>query len=158
MCEILSRGKRVDNGEWVEGFLFVRKDTQGKIIETFIIVDAYEQITLGQRYVRSNLNQECFRVIPETVGRYTGLTANGKKIFEGDVLRYGLLAVPAVAVVKFGEYSFGSQFDMNCVGFYLEWTPRAKYYRTDLGFWVKQREIEIIGNVYDNPELLEVEE
>lgn len=147
MRESLFRGKYVVNGEWVEGYYVRLHDSKGH--ESHRIYTGYAETDCGDFY------PDWFEVDPATVGRYAGLTANGKKIFEGDVFRYGLLAVEAVAVVKFGEYSFGSKFDMNCVGFYVEWPPQAMYYRTDLGFWAKQRKIEIIGNIHDNPELLE---
>ena len=139
MREILFRGKRKDNGEWVEGYFA-------------------HYVRLGAPFIGfcNTLGTMMWcEVDPETVGQYTGLKdKNGKRIFEGDIFQYGFDEVAAVAVVKFGEFGFGSQFDMNQVGFYAEWNPRAMYYRTDLGFWVKQREIEIIGNVHDNPELL----
>lgn len=139
MRKILFRGKRLDNGEWIEGY-YAHYIRQGA---PFI----GHHNTLGTIM--------WYEVDPATIGQYTGLKdKNGKRIFEGDVFQYGFDEVAAVAVVKFGEFGFGSQFDMNQVGFYAEWNPRAMYYRTDLGFWVKQRDIEIIGNIHDNPELI----
>ena len=151
MREILFRGKRTDNGKFVEGFLFVRKDTKGETIDHFIILDAYEQITFGQRYVRSNLNQECFRVQLETAGQFTGKTdKNGKKVFEHDILQIftvwadGTKEKAGIGVVQWRE---------NDQCYVL--TTKEGYHIDDFGNYGRPEYYEVIGNIHDNPELLE---
>lgn len=72
MREILFRGKRTDNGEWVKGFPYITHGGEHQI-----------------RYYDSESNIEncSHTVIPDTLGRFTGLTdRNGVKIFEGDIV------------------------------------------------------------------------
>lgn len=130
MREILFRGKRVDSGEWVEGN-FIKDnwgDTYGELIYG-ILQDREAPAGLAGWIPK--------RVLPETVGEYTGLTdKNGKKIFEGDIIR------------------------SNSERGYIEYYPNDCAFDVvdDHGFyWLisEMSNIEVIGNIHDNPELLE---
>ena len=124
MREILFRGKTIGN-EWVYGNLSIIGDV------CFINED-----------MSFNKN-----VIPETVGQYTGLTdKNGKKIFEGDIVRIktSCNGEEATEITRVGyDYKF-------CGFFPMRWEESCD--GCDCYFAIE--EIEVIGNIHDNRELL----
>ena len=139
--EVIFRGKRADNGEWVEGDVLQTRYHSGHI----------EYQIMPQAPVSS-----AYPVIPETVGQYTGLTdKNGKKIFEGDIVKCTDMIndFEFNAVVEFGnpngEYNWGYQLKF----------ISGEESNFDILCWVDMKEtgayIEIIGNIHDNPELME---
>lgn len=144
MREILFKAKRTDNGEWVEGALF----------------DGEQYCVIGQQIKFSpDIENECkivgYRVERDTICQYTGLTdKNGQKIWENDIVCYhGEGDFKPCSVVKYGEYD--NMGNMDCyLGFYMDWFNERICLRKDIGFWAKEREIEVIGNVFDNAELV----
>ena len=126
--EILFRGKRTDNGEWVEGYLCEchHKDT-GKYDDA-----------IQEMFENGYIMHE---VIPETVGQYTGLTdKNGKKIFEGDICKHRS-NYSGNTVISVVTYTDGHFLALVC---------------ENSGFELSEK-LEVIGNVHDNGELLKGE-
>lgn len=127
MREILFRGKRKDNGEWVCGDLTQEGYFEDCSIEYF--VHYTDQDGLQRDYYK-------YDVVPETVGQYTGLTdRNGKKIFEGDIIRGFMDYGPAGLLERIVS-----------VGWHDKYGYQWNYFDVDT--------IEVIGNIHDNPELL----
>lgn len=161
MREILFRGKRLDNGEWVEGYLVVSKWYHEKLIYAILPIDIVF-------YPRCEIS-EWHEVERKTVGQFTGLfDKNGKKIFEGDIFKfkdevwssyytscgteYDSWDVENYGVVGFcddsGRFDFVRyKFDENSV--------EADLHENNfIEFADFVGELEVIGNVHDNPELL----
>lgn len=141
MREILFRGKRINNGEWVTGFYVHYDDTKDNHKDD---CDYIVGIHTGEHF-------PFFEVIPETVGQFTGLTdKNGKKIFEGDVVFCNSTYVNEMYYILFENLSF-------CYGElnnkYLTPIDDAEF-----GLYVSGCKLigyEVIGNIHDNPEILE---
>lgn len=142
MREILFRGKRIDNGEWVEGFYVERNGTSWiyPAGDPIISRSLARELRPGHSAKSTQkIMREVFPVDPKTVGQYTGLTANGKKIFEGDIFEWGYAGVK--------EFRYVVAYDAQLASFVGE---------RHFGFVsLNGIDIEIIGNIHDNPELLE---
>lgn len=128
MREILFRGKRVDNGEWVEGGILQFED--------YVAIVRHSDYHEWHDFVE---------VLPETVGQYTGLTdKNGKRIFEGDIVYCIANADCGNCVVIFEDGEFRLVPDR----YYKTYTTGGGYHA--IRCFIK----EVIGNIHDNPELI----
>lgn len=134
MREILFRGKRIDNGKCVYGDLVQSP--------AHCVVQIYEQDLCGDN----------FAVDPSTIGQYTGLTdKNGKKIFEGDIVditQYDSVHHKAYRCCRAKVFFSNFAFRTNAAPEYEDEEPLSYWFWHDCDF-------EVIGNIHDNPELLE---
>lgn len=122
MREILFRGKIVCDGDWAYGGI-----TWNSSRKKMLIHSDWE---------------EC-KVIPETVGQYTGLTdKNGKKIFEGDIVRWKKALYFVRWDSKNASFVFADDIDAD------------HYFITGFNMYITRKFGEVIGNIYDNKELI----
>ena len=132
MREIKFRGERIDNGEWAYGDLI--------------------NYVNGKTAIRNTESWLTHWVDPATVGQYTGLKdKGGTESYHKDIVRTN---AEQVGVVEFGSYSpTGNEWD-NTWGWFIQF-PNGGQISMDEHFrcWG-----EVVGNIYDNPELLEGDE
>lgn len=139
MREILFRAKRTTKNEFAYGSLYVcgRKDGKCEI----------------ENYNRDmNIERFAYAVIPETVGQYTGLTdKNGKKIFEGDIVHlYG----DEHSLSRYKGIDYNALVIFKDGGFCAIDGTEDDYAVRRYNFVSQNLYCEVIGNIYDNPELL----
>ena len=121
--EILFRGKRLDNGQWVEGNVQVPNKETLHVFNKWFMWD------------EKNIQRQ---VDPETVGQFTGMTdKKGKKLFEGDVYSMGEKNILYVVIFDKSQFIGKQVGNRSLAG--------LEYWKSD---------IEIVGSVHDNPELL----
>lgn len=94
-------------------------------------------------------------IIQGTICQCTGLKdKNGKLIWENDIVKD--IFSDTCAPIKYGSYQ--NCFDSTKaehIGFYVDWSGKyTKRYRKDLGYWINMVNAEVIGNIFDNPELI----
>lgn len=120
MRKILFRGKRIDNRKWVEGYLIKWQDGTATI-ET------------------GDSSLPAIAVIPETVGQYCTTDKNGKKIFEGDIIR---------------KTNKGRHPQIFIANIRTNFRVNEEVYYSPCDHFTESCEYEVIGNIHDNPELL----
>lgn len=134
MREILFRGKRTDNCEWAYGA--PTKDNHGEMVMVESTFECEEYNCRGAN---------CLYVDENTVGQYTGLTdKNGKRIFEGDILRLAYHPEEDVIIEWHdGRFNFRKRNH-----------PKDYGYERLCCVQIAVSHLRVIGNIYDNPELL----
>lgn len=135
----LCRGKRIDTGEWVEGFLVLFAGDDKNRFWQIKKVDDIKKPSISQTV----------RVNPSTICQCTGLKdKNGKLIWENDICdrkeQY-----PEIVKYCGGDWTLDYSYASH---------KESGVYYCNLGFYAEERKcVEVIGNIFDNPELLEVQ-
>lgn len=128
----LCRGKRIDTGEWVEGHLITDETDDSKCFIGYVI---------GTDEDGTPHDLDVVQIDPSTICQCTGLKdKNGKLIWENDIVRCG-----NTTVVAWNEH-----FASWCL------TKKGWMYHHFFGESQEPKDCEVIGNTFDNPELLEV--
>ena len=149
----LCRAKRTDNGEWIIGSL-IQSPYLGRV-RSWISSEQADKSRL-RSISTYQADWRAFEVRTDTICQCTGLKdKDGKLIWENDIVKYHF--GEEYAPIKCGVYQscFDSTKTGHC-GFYVDW-PENINRRKDLGYWINMVDAEIVGNIFDNPELLEAQ-
>lgn len=146
MREILFRGNRTKDGEWVYG--------------NYGFNDTF---TEEKHYIFQNKAWE-YSVVPDTVGQFTGLTdKNGKRIFEGDIVEATIIRIMGDGEETRKEIGMIAYDGIGMIGLVVEryaghniWSDF--FQELTLSGCIFDFGFEVIGNIHDNPEWLEVGE
>lgn len=134
------RGKSIYDEEWLYGSLVkIEKDR-------YAVIPPLNDIEIGKSI-------GMYEVYPETVGQFTGLfDNNGKEIYEGDIISVnGKYPKLVKYISEYASFCVANISDLN-----KKWT--FPWQQVSLGWWNDfRREIQVIGNIYDNPELIKEE-
>ena len=140
--EVLFRGKRMDNGKWVEGWYCPKKTGH---YEGDRFVEEVQSIIIASM---TGGGYQYAVVDPRTVCQHTGLTdKNGKQIFEGDIIRYNdeVIGKEKVDEVEYNEtHAAFCRLHKSKMGLQYLWLDE-----------VVANKSEVVGNIFDNPDFLE---
>lgn len=172
MREILFRGKRIDNDEWVQSKSMM--NFEGNVFLALAVDVDCRHDAAFTKIVEIKSDASCpiekpflIRVIPDTIGQYTGLTdKNGNKIFEGDIVKYtrknwkeplsdnnmqDLVSLYRIFYNEKYAAFWQEHIDYNTKRVVGSGLMRFSDDRAD------ENIIEVIGNIYDNSELMKEE-
>lgn len=146
MREILFRGKSTETNQWIYGGFHIWEKRQvcalgndrlkDDEISCVITVNSFADWNMPR-------TMQAVEVIADTVGQYTGLTdRNGNKIFEGDIVNI-LTENEEIGVIVYEDG-----------GFFVH----ADKFSIDIIYKINRTDVEVIGNKYDNPKLMEIQE
>lgn len=158
--EIKFRGKRSDKKGWDYGYYIKHLGIQPSPMDTAPLDSEYKHYLMmdGTADWRMERNTVHCEVIPETVGQFTGIKdKNGKEIYEGDIVKCHKFTQELgenlgvyegekefIAKISFSIYG-GTQVELVNGNFMFVWEFEEGWHEESL---------EVIGNIYDNPELL----
>lgn len=159
MREIIFRGKRIDNGEWIEGYFAI-------ICEKTVIIEKDSEKYYSIDDEKNSRGNRIIEINPETLCQFTGLyDKNGNKIWENDILmcHENPEDLVKVAFREFGVRNIGTGSIVDkAIGWYYEVVQTDAISRCEPFCWsmplteyyIDRCEMEVVGNIFDNKELL----
>ena len=143
MREILFRANRVDNGEWVEGYYIYHIKRTICPFGDSVKPEDEQHVIMQDGFSDWNMPRDTvfFEIDPKTLCQYTGL----KKFAEKDIVKrtdLHMIGEPSVGIIE---------YDIENTAFIIHWIDNQK----DSPMYPWKDKIEVIGNIFDNPELLE---
>jgi uncharacterized phage protein (TIGR01671 family) len=162
MREIKFRGKTITTGEWVYGYYV-------KARELHYILPFYNKDNFDERYHLEGTDEfGWYEVDPKTVGQFTGLLdKNGEKIYEGDIIRVRSFnyytkdhKLDRENLYNYNQFGVVEWVSFNCSFMIMQRQNKERLtnqWNNSIGLQPNQDihwEMEIIGDIFENPELL----
>ena len=144
MREILFRAKRIDNSEWVEGYYIYHIKRTICPIGDSVKPEDEQHVIMQDGFSDWNMprNTVVFDIDPETVCQYTGMKdKNGSRIWENDIVKIENSMDEGIGNIEFYDGMW-----------YVDGEPSNSLH--DITEYDDAGEVEVIGNIFDNPELL----